>query len=198
MGRQPGSLNKDKIKLEDIQTPRTWEELNTETKAFFVEFECFLVLRQLLELNLQPRHILDMVAVGLMKHNRDLLPSFREELIKTNDKYTHSDLFNATLCKYLWSAGVGINKIMKFTHMAQNTVYRIAYYMAAEQEKGYFKSNYMHFMDKKFIENLDAMMNVLRTMDGLAVRRERQPKNTALTQQIDIVRQNLRKRQAWH
>ncbi len=190
------------LKMEDIKTPRGWDNIPQEMKGFFVEFECFLVMRQLFELNIKPQQVVDLLTVSLMSHDKDAAYKFRDQLIITNQKYIHKELFNVTLCKYLFVAGVGVNKIMRMVKMAQTTVYNVAYGMVEEIEEGRYKNHYTQFMSEIFIENLDNLMNTLRTIDEMRLRVPR-PNNarggakSAIEKQVEVIRNNLRKQRTW-
>lgn len=195
--RQPGP--NAKYTVEDIKTPRNWEDIPDDMKAYFMEFECFLVLRYLLELNLKPQQVIDMIAISLMYHDKEKIYKFRDRLTIVNEKFTYTEVFNTVLVRYLWVGGHGINKIAKIAKVGQNTVYEVAYNMEAERLAGRFDTPFQEFVSPLFIANLDKMMEILNILENYKVRRDPNAKRGGKAiKQIDYIRKNLLKVKEWH
>lgn len=190
-------MEPETILVEHIRTPRTWVDIDPEMQSYFIEFECLLVFRQLLELNLKPSTVADIMALNLMKGDKVRMTKFREYLKITNQRYTNREAFTTALCRYLWVAGIGINKIMRLCHTSQTTVYKIAYEMEEAHKSGYFKNHYTQFVSQTFLNSLDNMMNALRTMEGYTARRDRNSKKIPGYDHISAIKRNISKNQMW-
>lgn len=163
--------NEPKQSIERIDAPRSYEEASREQQLYCIEIEIYTVYRQIMELNVTNEQALDLVTVSLMKYNKHNAVAFREVLKEIVRKYSFYDVYSRALVRYFWTSGMGINKIMKLTRQSQYAVYKIAEKFVPLLKQGNLNTNLEPFAGTQFVEELDKLLFILSTFDGLHCRR---------------------------
>lgn len=159
-----------KYTIEDIKMERDFQLLSPKFQSYLVEFELYMLFKQLRVFNMNTQRTYELMAAGLVPHDMDLATPFIENM------YIVTELFRGRAektarARHLWIGGHGISKVRRGSKLSQEMVYKALVEWESDLDKtGYQPCMQFLLHDNIFMHNFNRMLDNLFTMGDYNIR----------------------------